>query len=119
MWLNAVSPRQVGEECSSSGHITLRLEVERNKRLAEVDQTGARRGEAPVTSMHTGKGSRTLALNGAAGCKIIGGARERASTRRLTGSRRKRSLPLANRASAPGKGPMNELTRILTALDAG
>ena len=39
MWLSAASPGQTGEECSSSDHITLRLEVERNKRLAEVDVT--------------------------------------------------------------------------------
>src|SRR5262249_33315681 len=36
MWRSDTSRRQVGEECSSSGHITLRLEIERNKRLAEV-----------------------------------------------------------------------------------
>ena len=42
MWLSAASPRQIGEVRRSSGHITSRLEGERNRLLVEVDETDER-----------------------------------------------------------------------------
>jgi len=51
MWLSATSPRQIGEVRSSSGHITSRLEGERNRLLVEVDETDERTAPRKYSSL--------------------------------------------------------------------